>query len=179
MESRTPRRTKRQDSLQFEFLLPSPPSLLSPPACVSLELLSCGRQSSISEPPYIMDRARVLLELVIMPLVPPTPKKWSGVTPFPIQFYGVSLTWLPCAWKTLTPKQKLQSWEFAVVGDRWCLFQPCLCPQDHFCWQVQFSMLVWVKEVDCLCSIAASRALNSGNEGFLVMMEATLQKRNK
>ena len=88
MESGTPRRTKRQDSLHLEFLLPSPSSLLSPPVCVSLELLSCGRQSSISEPPYIMDRARVLLKLVIMPLVPQNPKNWSGVTPFPIQFYG-------------------------------------------------------------------------------------------
>lgn len=38
-------------------------------------------------------------------------------------------------------------------------------------------LLAWVREVGCLCSIAASRALNSEDEGFLVMMEAALQKR--
>ena len=104
-----------QVSLLSNFLLQSPPSLLSPPAIVSEEWLSCGSQSSIPGPPYVMDRARVLLEFGVRPLVPPARRNWSGVTPFPIMYNGVCLTWPPACWESMTPDQKLQSWEFAAI----------------------------------------------------------------
>ena len=144
-----------------------------------------------------MHRARVVLEFGVMPLVSPARRIWSGVTPFPIKYNGVCLTWPPAGWESMTPDQKLQSWEFASIlletggvvsamslsSSRSFLLtrynflclpgsgKSAMKPEDETCRKMRYF------NYKKLCSVAASRSLNSEDEDFLVMMEAAFQKK--
>ncbi len=64
----------------------------------------------------IRERADLLLQTGVMPMLPPGHRNWTGIQPIALCDAPTTVTWPPEGWETFTAEEKLTAWEFAAMA---------------------------------------------------------------